>query len=232
MRIAVTRPEEDAGPLKARLEALGHSVTLVPLLVIRRHDNVVVPERRWQAIAVTSANAVRALRGNAGLRSIRMLTVGPQSLHAARLAGFTAEAHGGDVGGLAAYIREHLDPAGGPILYLSGAETAGDLEAQLAAGGFSCHRLVLYDAVPAATLGVAAGAIAGGEIDAVLLYSPRTAKIWRALIEARHLDAAAARVLHLCLSRNVAAVLPEAWPRRIAASPHEAAVLALLEQTG
>ena len=30
MRIAITRPEEDAGPLKAKLEAMGHKVGFVP----------------------------------------------------------------------------------------------------------------------------------------------------------------------------------------------------------
>ena len=230
MRIAVTRPEEDAGPLKAKLEALGHEVTMTPLLVIQPRDSVTIPDLTWQAIAVTSANGIRALPQGHSLTSVRTLTVGPQSLTAARAAGFAAEAHGGDVHGLAAFIRANLDPADGPILYLSGAETAGDLEAQLNKAGFACHRLVLYDAVPANELGDTGAALAQGRIDAVMLYSPRSAKIWRALVEAAHLQESAEIVRHFCLSRNVAAVLPEAWDKRVAGSPDEAAMLALLEQ--
>ena len=150
MRVAVTRPEEDAGPLTAKLEAMGHEVVMAPLLTIRPRDGVAIPDLPWQAIAVTSANGIRALPPGHHLTSFRTLTVGPQSLKAARAAGFNAEAHGGDVDGLAAFIRAELDPAAGPILYLSGAETAGDLEAQLAAAGFDCRRVVLYDAAPAA----------------------------------------------------------------------------------
>jgi len=67
-------------------------------------------------------------------------------------------------------------------------------------------------------------------LDAVLLYSPRSAKIWRGLVGRAGLDAEAARVMHLCLSRNVAGALPEDWKALIAASPDEAAMLALLEQ--
>ena len=38
MHLIVTRPEEDAMPLKARLEALGHTVTVAPLLrIVARH---------------------------------------------------------------------------------------------------------------------------------------------------------------------------------------------------
>jgi uroporphyrinogen-III synthase len=230
MRIAITRPEEDAAPLKARLEALGHDVIAAPLLAIEPRDGVSVPDRNWQAIAVTSANGIRTLPDLPHLKSIRMLTVGPQSLKAALAAGFNAEAHGGDVHGLAAYIREHLDPAHGPILYLSGAETAADLELQLKEAGYDCQRLVLYDAVPADSLGAVNDALRNGQMDAVMLYSPRTARIWRRLVERALPSGQVPMPLHLCLSRNVAAVLPEAWPRVVAQSPDEAAMMALLEQ--
>lgn len=231
MRVAVTRPEEDAGPLTAKLQAMGHEVVMAPLLTIRPRDGVAIPNLRWQAIAVTSANGIRALPNAHGLTSFRTLTVGPQSLKAAQAAGFTAEAHGGDVNGLATFIRAELDPKAGPILYLSGAETAGDLGGQLKAAGFDCRRVVLYDAAPAETLGAIAGELDARALDAVLLYSPRSAKIWRGLVEAAGLAAQAAAVHHLCLSRNVAAALPDGWKTAVSASPDEAAILELLEQT-
>lgn len=230
MRIAVTRPVEDAGPLKVKLEALGHEVLAAPLMTIRPRDNAVIADLPYQAIAVTSANGVRALPHPERFRSIRTLTVGPQSLAAATALGFKAEAHGGDVDGLAAFIRDELDPKTGPILYLSGSETAGDLESQLKASGFDCRRVVLYDAVPMASLGSVEASLREDRLDAVLLYSPRTARIWRDLVMAGRLEQRAAAVRHLCLSRNVAAVLPDKWKVAVAASPHEAAMLALLEQ--
>jgi uroporphyrinogen-III synthase len=230
MRIAVTRPEEDAGPLMAKLEDMGHAPVAAPLMTIRPRGGVTVPERKWQAIAVTSANAIRALPDQPRLKQFAMLTVGPQSLKAAEAAGFRAEAHGGDVHGLAAYIGRELDPKAGPILYLSGAETSGDLEGRLRAAGFECQRVVVYEAIAASDLGVIASMLRDDKIDAVMLYSPRSAKLWFSLVERQHLTAASGRPLYLCLSRNVAAVLPETWVSRIAAEPHEAAMLALLEE--
>ena len=231
MRIAVTRPEEDAGALRAKLEAMGHEVVMAPLLNIAPREGVAIPKRDWQAIAVTSANGIRALPGGHGLTSIRTLTVGPQSLKAATAAGFAAEAHGGDVDGLAAFVRGALDPGHGPILYLSGAETAGDLEGQLAAAGFDCHRAVLYDAVPARGLGLAETSLKRDEIDAVLLYSPRTARIWLQLVREAGLATQAAHVRNFCLSQNVASVLPEDWAKNTPETPDEQAMLALLAQT-
>ncbi|MGE3831530.1 MAG: uroporphyrinogen-III synthase, partial [Parvibaculaceae bacterium] len=59
MRIAITRPVEDAVVLKARLEALGHQTILAPLLSIVPLAGVTPPDESWQAIAITSANAIR-----------------------------------------------------------------------------------------------------------------------------------------------------------------------------
>jgi len=230
MNLIVTRPEEDASPLKARLEALGHAVMLAPLLRIVPRSGIAIPQRPYQAVAITSANGVRALTGNERIKSIRVLTVGPQSLRASHEAGFRhAEAHGGDVNGLARFAGEALKPADGPILYLSGAQTAGDLQGLLEKGGFDVDRVVLYDAVPAADLGEASDALRRGWADAVLLYSPRSARIWCDLVTGLGLIEAAARPHYLCLSRNVAAALPAGWHNSIAATPDEGAMLALLE---
>ena len=223
MRIVVTRPEEDAGPLRAKLEALGHEVILAPLLVIVPRVDVRIETLPYQAAVATSANAIRSLTGHVEVKSLRILTVGPQSLSAARQAGFThAEAHGGDVNGLARHMRQTMRTGDGPIVYLSGAETSGDLAGQLTTAGFDWRRVVLYDAVAATGLGQAATALTSA--DAVMLYSPRTARIWCGLV------AEAAAPHYLCLSGNVAVVLPATWKSHIAAAPEESAMLALLEQ--
>jgi uroporphyrinogen-III synthase len=231
MRLIVTRPEEDAGPLKSRLEALGHEVTLAPLLRIVAREGIDIPDLGYQLAVATSANGVRSLQANDHVKSIRILTVGPQSLKAAQESGFGhAEAQGGDVARLAAYIIANFRPEAGPVLYLSGAETAGDLQGSLQAVGFEVDRVTLYDAVPATSLGVAAEALRHQNADAVLLYSPRTARMWAALVDAEDLGDQALLPDYLCLSENVAAALPETWRRHVAAAPQDAHMMALLEQ--
>jgi uroporphyrinogen-III synthase len=224
MRLIVTRPEQDAGPLKQKLEAKGHSVTVMPLLDIVPHTGLVIADENWQAVCATSANAIRSFDGVAAVSHLPLLTVGPQSLAAARKAGFAnASAHGGDVKGLADHVRSHLRAEDGPILYLSGAEVSGDLKGALEACGFKVVKLVVYDAVPAEAALLRSLL---NEHDGVLLYSPRTAKLF---VKAAP-DAEAERLMYYCLSANVAAALPRNWPRAIAETPDEAALLALLDR--
>jgi uroporphyrinogen-III synthase len=225
MRLIVTRPEEDAEPLAVKLAAMGHEAIVAPLLRIAPRADVVIADRPFRAVIATSANAIRVLASHAAfgeLRHLPILTVGPQSLAAARATGFAdAAAAGGDAIGLARHIAASLPAAGPPLLYVSGAATAGDLAGHLRAAGFTIERVILYDAVPATRLGVDLA-----QADGVLLYSPRTARLWSELAgdAARHL-------VHFCLSANVADALPDIMPRRVAARPDEAAMMALLSRT-
>jgi uroporphyrinogen-III synthase len=224
MRLLVTRPEQDAAPLKRKLEGRGHDVTLWPLLKIVPRAAVTIPDKKWQAVCATSANALRNFEGMAAIEHLPLLTVGPQSLAAGREAGFAkASAHGGDVRGLAAYIEAHLQPETGPLLYLAGAEVSGDLAAKLEGVGFAVTKLVVYDAVPcnAALLGEALR----GQ-DGVLLYSPRSARIFADTAPADVADA----LVYYCLSGNVAAALPKRWISHVAETPDEDSLLALLDR--
>lgn len=225
MRLLVTRPVEDAETLKGRLEALGHQVILSPLLAIAPRAAITIPTEKYQAVAVTSANAVRSLQASAHLDDLRhlpVMAVGPQSAVAARRAGFTriTEA-GGDGVGLARHIIGVLDPKDGPVLYLSGQDTASDFTGLLERGGLSARRVIVYEAKPASALAAEAA-----EAQGVLLYSPRSARIWLDLA-GRHAIRADVMV-HYCLSANIAAILPDAFARRVAARPVEDALLEVI----
>jgi hypothetical protein len=63
----------------------------------------------------------------------------------------------------------------------------------------------------------------------VLLYSPRSARIWCDLMVKSGLDREAATPIYFCLSDNVAKILPQPWQKRVAKTPDEAAMLALLD---
>src|SRR5438132_1394541 len=66
----------------------------------------------------------------------------------------------------------------------------------------------------------------------VLLFSPRTARIWVELIARSGLEAAARGMLHICISKNAGAALPETYPRQIAAQATEAAMLDVIASLG
>lgn len=216
MQLIITRPEEDARAVAAALGGLGHHPILAPLLTIRLRQPIGIPERAYQAVLITSANGARAIAGAARIASLqkaRAFAVGSASAMAAYDAGFLSvfEAEG-DVAALASSVQDLLRPEAGPLLYVSGSVTAGDLERALRQKGFDVDRLVAYDAVPAEALPEdCARALREGRADGVLLYSPRTAAIWVVLVSAAGLQGAAKRLAHYCLSRNVAAELARAW---------------------
>jgi uroporphyrinogen-III synthase len=238
LRFIVTRPEADARAVAQRLESAGHEVVKAPLMAIARRPGV-IPQRRYRAVLITSANGARALADHPDrqrLAGAEAHAVGPASAAAMRAAGWTVVHQAqGDVAGLIAAVRAHLQPAEGPLLHVSGETVTGDLEGALARSGFAVDRVVLYAAEPARALPpTAARALTTGWADAVLLYSPRTAEIWVRLTAAAGLGTAAAMLRHLCLSEAVAkrirAAFPEA-PVAIAARPEEDAMAALALMT-
>jgi len=232
MRLIVTRPREDAEALKARLEALGHEAISSPLLEIVPRPQITIPEHRYQLLAVTSANGVRALARHPSLpwlRGLPLLAVGPQSAEAARGLGFNdVEPAGGDARGLAAHIASSRDSAAGPILYISGRDSAGDFTGLLSTAGFPVIRVIAYEARMASALAPEVGAGA----DAVLLYSPRTARVWTELIARDGLVATAEAMIHICISANAAVALPESYVKRVATEPTDAAMLDIVAEIG
>jgi uroporphyrinogen-III synthase len=226
-KVIITRPIEDALPLAEKLRSMGLQAVILPLLAIRARDAIEIPRRPYQAICITSANGIRFIPKASALFSIPVLAVGPQSLAAAQSVGFgNVLAQGGDVAGLADYVAEHLQPEQGPILYLSGAETSGDLEGKLQAYRFEVDRVVIYDAVAAKLDGHETEILAA---DGVLLYSPRSAKLWHAEISALKIAPSVAVKRHFCLSENVAQALPQNWHKTCVHAATEQAILATLD---
>ncbi len=230
-RVLITRPAEDAAPLAGRLAALGIAALIEPMLAIRLIAGPPPDLEGVQALLITSANGVRALAARSAQRGVVVFAVGDASAAAARAAGFVRiESAAGDVESLGRLVRARLDPSGGALLHVAGAEVAGALADDLRAAGFDYRRTVLYRAATADRLSpAAAAALAEGSIAAVLLYSPRTAAALVRLIEAAGLAAAGAALDALCLSSAVArAAAGIAWRGvRTAARPDQDALIAL-----
>jgi uroporphyrinogen-III synthase len=229
MKLLVTRPIEDATALAEKLEGMGHEAVIVPLLEIVPRGDVILPDINFQAVCVSSANGLHAKADLSRFHHIPFFAIGPQSALEARRQGFDhVHDKGGNVEGLVQVICKNLKPENGPILYLSGSETTGDLEGKLKAHGFNVSRVIVYDAQPRALADLAV-LIEG--VDGVLLYSPRTTKLWVSQVRTHQQDEAVKKLEHFCLSANVAANLPQAWTKRVSQTPNETGMLTLLDQS-
>lgn len=232
MRLLVTRPRDDAEALAGMLSALGHVPILAPVMSVRTIGGPPLPLDGVQAMLATSANGVRAVAARTGRRDVTLFAVGPQTADAARMAGFARVVSAdGDAAALVETIAKSANPGNGKLLHAAGAETAGRVQQSLQARGFSVETAVLYEAVPAEALAPEAlEALRGGTADGVVLFSPRSARIFAALVAAAGLGSACAKLAAFCISTATASALaPLAFGRVvIAAEPNQAAMLALL----
>jgi uroporphyrinogen-III synthase len=83
VRVIVTRPRDQAGPLVARLEELGHEVVACPLIEIEPYGGPVDVEG-YEWVIVTSPNAARELVQRARGELPRIAAVGPGTAEALR----------------------------------------------------------------------------------------------------------------------------------------------------
>ncbi len=209
MRLVVTRPEPDASRTAEALGKLGHEPILSPMLDILLDPAAALPEHAFQAVLVTSGNAVRALAlhvDRARLVPLPLFAVGDQTAVEARRAGFAqARSAGGAVDDLAAMAAAALDPAGGPLLYAAGTAQAGDLAGMLTSRGFSVETAIVYEARARLRLAAAAAeALRRGAADGVLLYSRRSAAAFALALRAEGLAPLSDRIACFCLSAAVA----------------------------
>lgn len=230
MRFLVTRPLEDAQGLKARLEAAGHSVILAPMMRIRNLA-ATIDLRGVQALLFTSANGVRAFAAQSAERDIPAYAVGAATAAEAERQGFSAvHVSGGDAAALANDVIMGLNPAGGPLFHAAGSVVRGDLGRRLTDAGFTYRKSELYTAEEVRELAAAPRqALAAGDLDAVLLYSPRTARFFLERVRQAGLTSTLANLDALCLSPAVADALAGSIWRQVlvAARPDEATLLAL-----
>jgi uroporphyrinogen III methyltransferase / synthase len=84
VRIVVTRPAEQAAPLAARLEELGHEVVVCPLIEIEPtgEEPILVGDYDW--VVVTSANGARELVRRLDGVPRRLAAIGPGTAEALR----------------------------------------------------------------------------------------------------------------------------------------------------
>jgi uroporphyrinogen-III synthase len=232
MRVVITRPQAEGDRTATALRTLGHEVLVAPLMKV---DAVPADlSGRWGAVIVTSANAPGAIAGNSARGDLIMLplvAVGQRSADAAQLAGFTnITSAGGDVGDLVRMLNTQRADAKAPLLYIAGEDRAADLIGELSVRGIAAELRVVYRTVTVPFSPELTEALEGGEVDAVLHFSRRSAENYLAGAKQAGVLVPALAARHFCLSTQVAEPLAGAGATNIAIAtrPTEAALIELL----
>lgn len=241
MSILVTRPHPDNEATADNLRARGHAVLLAPALKLEPVAFQGESDVSYDAVLVTSANAIRALvlqLPDLGLLQLPLFAVGEHTAAAAREAGFAEViVAGGDAASLRDKVmqsaRDKVLKKKSALLYLAGADLSRDLGGELGAEGFRVVTRTTYRMAPVKHLPreVCEGFAAHG-IEAVLHYSRRSARAFLDAARDEGVEISALAIPHCCLSEAVAGVLREAGASQVlvAATPDETALFDSLER--
>jgi uroporphyrinogen III methyltransferase/synthase len=253
-RVLVTRAEEQAADLAGELRAAGAEPVLLPMLRIAppadwaAADAALAQLAAYDALLLTSANAIRALAARAAERGVklaefrgRVLCVGPQSAQAAAREGLTASlvpASRYDAEALLAAIRSALAPRGLRFLLPRSDLAREALPEGLRAAGARVDAVTVYRTLPpeldAAEL---RGRLLRGELDVLTFTSPSTARHFAALLDAPALAAArrcrvAAIGFVTAEALRVVGLAPDLVPERAGAHELVAALVEALRPGG
>lgn len=235
MRLLVTRPEEDAVAFKAHLIAQGHQVTIEPLLAISTADADDVDLDGAQAVIATSRNGLRALAKTSHLEEamkLPLFAVGPGTAATARGLGFTTIVEGSsNAAELIPLISAHAEVNGGPLVHLAGDTVKAGFVDELHRLGFFVAQPIVYSTTVAQRLASpTVASMRNKRIDGVILLSPRTAQVYCGLVQMHNLTAAAAGIVHFCISPATADRLSPLGevPIRIPTLPNLQEMLALI----
>jgi len=234
--ILITRPQAASELLAEALAEQGYDGLIEPLLTIRSTD-VPSPEvKEIQAIMITSANALTALDKGSydtdGLLGLPCFCVGPRTAERAAQFGFRRTYYSTSDGqALAELITKTLPKKDKAILHIAGRDVDSKGQEDLTAAGFSVSLWPIYEAIPAMQLSPhIITKLKGREIDAVLLYSARTAETFLKLLQHHKLTHVCADLVAVGLSAAITDLLAQQmWKKSLtAASPSETSVLECL----
>jgi uroporphyrinogen-III synthase len=240
MAVLLTRPSPDNETSREALRSRGFEVLLAPMLRFEPAPFASDPDADYQAVIVTSANALRAIESGLAqspLRELPLFVVGEHTASVARDIGFAEVISAkGDASALRDRVLESVhvkEQKPRPLLYLAGADLSRDLAGELGQHGLEVVTRTTYRMVALATLPRAVcDAFARDEVDAVLHYSRRSAAAFLEAVRNEGIEISALAVPQCCISANVAAVLHEAGAAqvKVAVSTDEKALFEALER--
>ena len=145
MHILLTRPLEDCSELILKFQSLGHQVSHLPLLNIKKNNYEEINFFDYGGIIFTSANAIKFIDLKKIDKNIICFCVGGATEKKARAVGFqNTVAAEGNVSNLKELILQNYDLKNKPLLYISGEKISANLDEQLINEGYNIKRIINY----------------------------------------------------------------------------------------
>ena len=209
MHIVITRPKEDSLNLIKKLKSLGHLVTHLPLIKIKKLNTKKINLDNYKAIIFTSSNAVRFMNIEKFNLKIKCFCVGDATELTAKKFGFiNTYSSEGTVESLIELIIRTMDNKSGQLLYLSSEFISKDLDVDLINEGYSIERISNYTSLPVENIaGATLELIKKNPPDAFFIYSSKSAENLINLINNYSLLNVVTHSNLMCISEKVILVL-------------------------
>jgi uroporphyrinogen-III synthase len=226
--VLITRPIAQAYKTTLKLQDLGIVSYVDPMLIVEQLPININTRQDYQAILITSANAVPALQ-HIQKRHI-VFTVGDATADAVRASYpfhqvINAQGTSYD---LVLLVEQRLKPQIGPLLYISGDKIHFDLTEHFKSLGFTIDRVIAYDTHPAHNfLATTYELLENNQLHSILFYSQRTAQTFANIIIQNNIQHCLKGIHAQTLSGNIAEPLSRLPFKKIkvANKPTEAALI-------
>ncbi|WP_421358723.1 uroporphyrinogen-III synthase [Agrobacterium rosae] len=242
MRVVVTRPRASGEKTAALLRERGHEPVLIPLTEPVHHADVAIEAlaKPLQALAVTSAEAIRMLAGASlaapAILHIPLFAVGTASAEAARKAGFHNIIAGDSDGpALAQLIADQMNGDSGScsnLLYLAGTPRDAGFEKRLLELMVPFETVEVYEMQPLSWNRTQWEGLTDKQTDVVLLYSSEAARLFFKIVTSQPVSKQWDHCKFICISKKVLSDIPLAFQHHALAStaPSEAEMFDLLDR--
>ncbi len=224
MHIVITRPKEDSLYLVERLKKLGHVVTHLPVIKIKKLETKKINLQNYKAVIFTSSNAIKFLNVYKFNLKIKCYCVGKSTEFTAKHAGFiNTYSSEGTVDSLIELIIRTSETKSGKLLYLSSEFVSKDLDVDLINAGFSVDRVSNYTTLPVEEIDETILHFLKKKMpDVIFIYSSRSAKNLFNLINKYSLLNVVTHSNLMCISEKVLLVLKQIkWKKVFIFSPGE-----------
>ena len=224
MHVLFTRPIDDTKDLILKFQSLGHIVSSIPVISIKKKEYSKIDFSSFKGIIFTSSNAIKFLDTKLLDKNIKCFCVGNATELLAKEKGFqnifSAE---GNVNNLKEIILQNFKSSEGKLLYISGETITFELDKFLISEGLKVERVINYFSDPIEKFNeILIDDLKNNVPDIVYIYSQNSAISFKNLIKNYNLQNHWMNTNLMCISEKTSSVLNDIkWKKIFLFNPGE-----------
>ena len=224
MHVLFTRPIDDSKDLILKFKSLGHIVSSIPVISIKKKEYPKIDFSFFKGIIFTSSNAIKFLDTKLLDKNIKCFCVGNATELFAKEKGFqnifSAE---GNVNNLKEIILQNFKSSEGKLLYISGETITFELDKFLISEGLKVERVINYSSDPIEKFNeILIDDLKNNVPDIVYIYSQNSAISFKNLIKNYNLQNHWMNTNLMCISEKTSSVLNDIkWKKIFLFNPGE-----------